>query len=464
MPVKPISANLLQYLMPTPNYGARRLLRQQLPDQLSFAHLRQPGRCPPGPDAIPRKQSIFARFSYKNRQVITAPSAACTFTYCAEAGSPLQGGYNTPEIDEGLTFAHNYVFSPKLLNEFRGGFNAQHTSETQSYSTTPCSTQTGLTVPQPDTGWSEAPQVLINGFMSTGAGNPGMQRGQIIQALDNVTWTHGNHSFKFGADFKRLTDHDDNVYGNYRSGWYVFNGSSTVGAAIGDPYTAFLLGYPDYTEVSSTNNPTMNGLGYSYACFAQDDWKITPSLTLNLGLRYELHPPIHDIHSNTATFDPGYYGAIPSTGSDRSRAPWWSPMRTPSPSHLQHLRTPSHPRPSSPPRRHGIPQTLRYTDKTDWGPRLGFAWRPFGNDKTVLRGGWGRFIETPLGFSLVSGWAVHASYLATYSQDYAADGSHSAAFLSPIHSTPLPAAPPEPPTSTTPFPSTTTIPPCSSGI
>ena len=125
------------------------------------------------------------------------PSANCTYTYCAEAGSPLQGGYNTPEIDEGLTFAHNYVFTPSLLNEFRAGFNAQHTSETQSYSTASLLAQTGLTaVPQPDTEWSEAPQVLINGFMSTGAGNPGVQRGQIIQALDNVTWTARKHNLQ----------------------------------------------------------------------------------------------------------------------------------------------------------------------------------------------------------------------------------------------------------------------------
>ena len=152
--------------------------------------------------------------------------------------------------------------------------------------------------------------MLINGFMSTGAGNPGVQRGQIIQLLDNVTWTHRNHAFKFGADFKRLTDHDDNVFGNYRSGWYVFDGSSDVGKNVGDPYTAFLLGLPDYTEVSSTNNPTMNGLGFAYAFFAQDDWKISPNLTLNLGLRYELHPPIHEIHYNTATFQPDYSATI----------------------------------------------------------------------------------------------------------------------------------------------------------
>ncbi len=50
----------------------------------------------------------------------------------------------------------------------------------------------------------------------------------------------------------------------------------------------------------------MNGLGYSYAVFAQDDWKITPHLTINAGLRYELHPPLKDTHFNTAAFLPDY--------------------------------------------------------------------------------------------------------------------------------------------------------------
>jgi hypothetical protein len=421
VPINPISANLLTYLMPMPNYGG---------DPSSYANNYQINFPSPVSSnqgdvrfdkVLSDKQTLFARFSYKNRQVITAPSANCVFTYCAEAGSPLQGGYNTPEIDEGLTFAHNYVFTPTLLNEFRAGFNEQHTSETQSYSTEELLAQTGITaVPQPDTEWSEAPQVLINGFMSTGAGNPGVQRGQIIQALDNVTWTRSKHNFKFGADFKRLADHDDNVFGNYRSGWYVFDGSSDVGGSIGDPYTAFLLGYPDYTEVSTTNNPTMDGLGYAYAFYGQDDWKITPNLTLNLGLRYELHPPLRETHSNTAAFMPNWSG-IGSDGSTEVNGAVVVSNAQALANASQDFISAIYPTPILTASQAGIPSALRYTDFSDFGPRIGFAWRPYGNDKTVVRGGWGRFIESPLGFSLVSGWAVSSSFEGTFSQDFQPD-------------------------------------------
>ncbi len=367
---------------------------------------------------VSEKQSMFARFSYKNRQVTTAPNVTCTFSYCGTAGSPLQGAYNTPEIDEGLTFAHNYVFTPNLLNEFRGGYNAQHTAETQSYSTTALLAQTGITaITQPDTEWSEAPQVLINGFMATGAGNPGVQRGQIAEALDNLSWTKGKHGLKFGTDFKRISDHDDNVFGNYRDGWYVFDGSSTVGTNIGDPYTAFLLGYPDYTEIGTVNKPVMDGLGYSWAFFGQDDWHITPNVTLNLGLRYELHPPLKEIHYNTAFFLPDYNGPGTDSGSTVHGAVVVPNAQAESFESDQFVQAIA-PTPILTAAQAGLPVTLRQTDKTDWGPRLGFAWRPYGNDKTVLRGGWGRFIEAPLGFSLVSGWAVHASYVGIYNQDF----------------------------------------------
>jgi hypothetical protein len=419
VPVNPIAANLLQYLMPLPNYGPTdsyvNNFRENFPSPISAnqGDIRLD-------HTLSQKQSIFARFSYKNRQVTSAPDTTCTYSFCQSAGSPLQGAYNIPEIDEGMTVAHNYVITPKLLNEFRGGFNAQHTSTNQSYSTSQLLQQTGLTVPQQNLQWAEAPQVLINGFMATGGGNPTRQRSQIVELLDNVTWTKGKHSLKFGADFKRLKDHDDNVFGNYSSGWYVFDGSSTVGTNIGDPYTSFLEGFPDYTEAATINKPTMDGVGYSYAIYGQDDWKVTPNLTLNLGLRYELHPPLKETNYNTAFFLPDYTGSV--GGGQTVHGAVVVPNTKAESFESSDFVNAIYPTPTLTAQQANLPATLRYTDKNDWGPRIGFAWRPYGNDKTVLRGGWGRFIETPLGFSLVSGWAVDASYVGVFNQDFQADG------------------------------------------
>jgi hypothetical protein len=434
VPVSAVSAKILTALVPKPNYGAAGAWANNYQ-----ANLPSPISANQGDvrldHTLTSKQNFFVRFSYKNRQVVTAPSAGCVFTYCAEAGSPLLGGFNTPEIDEGMTFAHNYVFSPTLLNEFRGGFNAQHSSENQSYKTTDILSATGLSVLQPDTQWPEAPQVLINGFLSTGAGNPGMQRGQIVQLLDNVSWTRSAHTFKFGADFKRLTDHDENIFGNYRSGWYVFNGSSPVGSAIGDPYTAFLLGDPDYTEVTTTNNNTMNGRGSSYAIFAQDDWKLTPRLTLNLGMRYELHPPLTDRNANTAAFLPTWSG-IGADGSTHVNGAVVVPNARALAGASTRFENAIAPTPLLTAAQAGIPAALRYTDKTGLGPRLGFAWRIFGTERTVVRGGWGRFMESPLGFQVYAGGAVAASFQGTYKQDFvsAADKTPLLSFANPFNS------------------------------
>lgn len=412
VPINPIAANILKYLYPLPNAGPSGSFANNyefnMPSPISTNQgdfrLDQ---------TISQKQTIFARFSYKNRQVIEAPDVTCSYLFCQNAGNPLTGAYNAPEIDEGLTFAHNYVITPTLLNEFRGGYNGQHTSLNENFSTAQLLSETGITaITQPDLAWAEAPQVIITGFMSTAGGNPTKQRGQIIQLLDNVTWTKHNHTFKFGVDWKRMTDHDDNVFGSQRSGQYVFDGSSSVTAAVGDPYTEFLLGYPDYTVNATANKPTMDGLGYSWAFFAQDDWKIAPNLTLNLGLRWELHPPLKETNYNTAFFLPDWTGK----GTDGSfvHGAVVVPNNRAKSYTSSDFQASIGPTPILTAAQANIPETLRYTDMNDWGPRIGFAWRPYGNDKTVIRGGWGRFIETPLGFSLVSGWAVHASYVGYY--------------------------------------------------
>ena len=407
VPVSPISANLLKYLFPLPNFGTSDSYANNYRVNLATPISANQGDVRLD-QFISSRQSVFARFSYKNRQVTSPPIVDCV-NFCQTSGDPLLGTFNTPEIDEGMTFAYNFSISSSLMNEFRGGYNAQHTSTNQSFSTQQLLNNVGLSVPQVDTQWSQSPDVAITGFNVTGGGNPTRQRGQIIQALDNVSWTKGKHSFKFGADFKRLTDHDDNVFGNDMSGVYDYTNGASSG--VGDPYAAFLLGYPDYTIDSTVNKPTMDGLGYSYAVYAQDDWKVSPRLTLNLGLRYELHPPLKETNYNTAFFLPDYNANIQGQSVHGAVVvPNAKALTYTDPNLVSAI----YPTPILTAQQANLPETLRYTYKNDWGPRIGFAWRVFGNDKTVLRGGWGRFIESPLGFSLVSGWAVHASYVGVF--------------------------------------------------
>ncbi len=219
----------------------------------------------------------------------------------------------------------------------------------------------------------------------------------------------------FGADFRRLSDYDDNAFGSLRSGQYGFDGSSPVGATIGDPFASFLLGYPDDELITLIRNDKMNGLGYAYAFFAQDDWKVTSSLTLNLGLRYELHPPMRDTGYNSGQFLPNYQTTVGGgTVLGALVVPNQKAIAMADPGLVGSVA----PTPLLTAQQAGIPSALRYTYTKDIDPRIGFAWRPFHNDKTVIRGGYGIFTEAPLGFALVAGWATTTSFIPFFGNSY----------------------------------------------
>ena len=414
VPVSPVAANVIKYLMPVPNSGSSDSFQNNY--VTNFPAPISSNQFDVRIDQnITTNQSIYGRYTFKNRSVTTAPTPNC-LGFCGASQSPLLGGIDQPEEDRGLTVAYNYTINPNLINEFRGGFNSTRTQLNADVNSATLLGQVGITgIPDIAT-VPTVPDVEIAGLQRTGGLNTTRQQSKIIQLLDDLTWVKGKSTFKFGGDVRRLTDHDENVFGNYRAGQYVFNGTSTVGTTIGDPYTAFLLGYPDNTTLAQVTNPAMNGLGYSYAFFGQDDWKVTPYLTINAGFRYEIHPPLKDTHYNTAAFLPDYdengiHGgvAVPNAQGLTYTNPGFASSIAPTP-----ILTAA---------QAGLPEKLRYTYKSDYGPRIGFAWRPMHNNSTVIRGGWGRFIESPLGFSLVSGWAVSASFVPLYQNSYnPADG------------------------------------------
>jgi hypothetical protein len=406
-----LSKNVLQYLFPLPNTGALNAIAnnyvRNFPTPISSnqGDLRVDRN-------ISSKQSTFARFTWKQRSVFATPNGGAAPGGTSVNGSPLLGAFSLPETDWGLTVAHNYIISPTLLNEVRGGFTESHFAQLLGITPSQIAGELGLTGFPPFPTESAVPNFSITGFQQTGGSQARRTREGTMQILDNLTWNVTSHAVKFGGDFRYLTTFKSNVFANNRLGVYTFNNSVTS-SLIGNPFAAFLLGIPDKTQLATVIQPDNDTIAHSFAFYVQDDWKTTPRLTLNYGLRWEYHPMFWDKLLNSTNFDPNYVsiangkrvnGAviIPNNDSFKILNPDFAKSigNTPIITAAQDA----------------IPASLRFTQKTDWGPRFGFAWRPTGDGKTVIRGGYGIFIEAPLGGLVTAFYGVHTSNNAIYNQ------------------------------------------------
>jgi hypothetical protein len=415
VPTSAVAANAMKYLMATPNSSDPNSISNNY--QVNYATPLTSNQADLRIDRnLTPKQLIYGRYTYKK------------FSQTQAQQNPIASPTTSSEVDSGLTIAYNYAISPSLLNEVRGGFNG--TNQKTGYNADPSAivSEVGIEGLNFIPTFATLPNFSINNFSGTGNGNAVQSKSRIIQLFDDLTWTKHGHTIKFGVDARRFTDHDGNVFGSDRLGDYSFDGSSAVSQTIGDPFAAFLMGYPDSVGLAQVSDPDMNGRGYAYAGYAQDSWQVTHSLTLNFGLRYELHPPLTALNNNTAAFLPNAVTSVDGTTVHGT-------VVVPNNKGLALVESgfaaSISPTPIITAAQAGIPSSLRYTNKTDFGPRVGFAWRPFHDDKTVIRGGWGRFIEPPLGFSMYTGWAVSTSYFATFVQSYT-DDQPALAFPSPF--------------------------------
>ena len=188
--------------------------------------------------------------------------------------------------------------------------------------------------------------------------------------VDSFSKVVGKHTFKFGGEYRHAMANffgGNGAYGGLNFGSAqtalpYLSGSSGSYSLLGAPFASFLLG-----EVGSAylNSPVHMSYRYSdYAFYAQDDFKITPRLTINYGLRYDLHRPLTEKYDRISSFVPD----LPNPGAGGR------------PGALGFLGS------GSEPGRTGRESWLD-TDYKDFGPRIGLAYRV--TDKTVLRGGFG---------------------------------------------------------------------------
>lgn len=266
------------------------------------------------------------------------------------------GGAETARSQIG-TFTWTHVFSPTLTNEFRFGANRIASLQGSPTEKTNPSDLGFTNVTPADSRTPAAPTIFTNSFnLGPSVQGPTTLHRAVFDWADNLTWTHGNHEFKFGGGFTRVRNNFN--YDYYNSGGYDF----TFGNYTGNEYADFVAGFWDnYYQSDYSVYGIRTG---SVAGYAQDTWKILPRFTLNYGLRYEYFIPQHDIHNNILGFFPG---------EQSTKFPGAPPG----------ILYPGDP---------GTPNNaLVYPDFTNFAPRFGFAWDMLGNAKLVMRGGFGIF-------------------------------------------------------------------------
>ncbi|HXZ78389.1 MAG TPA: carboxypeptidase-like regulatory domain-containing protein [Terriglobales bacterium] len=392
------SASLLQnYLTQLPNAtaaGANYLQQTATPSNTDGYDIRVD-------HTLTNKQSLYVRWSAKNISTTIA--------------NPLLPSDQDSETDRNLIFSHNYAITNTLVNEARFGLSMFRMSVQFPIQGATAVQDLGLLgldlSDHPDA--SAFPTFNFNdgtGLTPIGRDKAGVTKSQTIQFTDNLSWARGKHSLKFGADIRRVAYADIESFGGSDDfGAFTFtSGALTGNKACGDPtatapylcesaFADFLLGLPAKTYVAQSG-PDVLAHTWQTGLYAQDEWRIHPRLTLSFGLRWQALPPFVSPLNNLTAFDKRNGGVIvpdhnvPVQGfleSINACAGAYNPYGISNPA------LPCGPVESA--SSQGLGSGVREFYKKNFQPRIGFAYRPFGNEKTVIRGGFGIFTMTNLG-------------------------------------------------------------------
>ena len=351
------------------------------------------------------KQSLYGRWSSKSISS-TIPN-------------PLLPSDRDAESDHNLIFSHNYAITNTLVNEARFGVSLFRIGVNFPIEGASAVQQLGLVgldlSDHPTQG--AFPTFNFNdgtGLSPIGRDKAGVTKSQTIQFTDNLTWVRGKHSLKFGIDVRRVAYADIESFGGSDDfGAFTFNTSAFTGlpTACDDPtaeqsqknylcesaFADFLLGLPSKTYVAQSG-PDVLAHTIQTGLYGQDEWRIHSRLTLSFGLRWQALPPFVSPLNNLTAFDVRNGGVIipdhnvPIQGfleSINACAGPYNPYGVANPA------LPCGPVESA--SSQGLGAGVRQFYKRNFQPRFGFAYRPFGNEKTVIRGGFGIFTMTNLG-------------------------------------------------------------------
>ena len=289
------------------------------------------------------------------------------------------------------------TITPNIVNEARYGYSRFFNS-TGTYSAFNTDTVATLGVPGLQSGapvtWG-VPAISLNGDGFSGIGDntdgPYANDNNTLQLVDNVSWIKGKHTFRFGFEYNR--QHYNQVGNQFSRGNFVFQPNATQSSSKtgGDAFAEFLLGdlFQSTVAVAIANATYVRN---AEAAFFDDTWKISPKLTLSLGLRYELTPPWTDTKGNlfTVAIPQLYFGANAPSSVPYPYFVRQGSCTDPYAGLAIHWTSTNAVCSNG-----AYPDQLLKTSYKDFAPRIGVAYSP--DAKTVVRLGFGVFYNQDIG-------------------------------------------------------------------
>lgn len=359
LPIDPVAQSLLSfYPLPNLNAGGRYNYQTQV-----IGNTHQDAVSTRLDRNIGRKDSVFGVFALQS----TRSDAANLFGFVDT--TDLLG------INTSASWSHRYR---QFYNTASYRFSRLRTHVTPQFeSRLNVSGKAGISADPAPAGndqspasWGPPTLVFASGIASLGDAQSSLNRNETNAVSDSVTWTHRRHNFTVGGDLRRQ---ETNIFSQENPrGTYTFTGAYAQGkvsgaTAAGADFADFLLGVPD-TSAIAFGNADKYLRQTVYDVYVNDDWRLRPELTLNLGLRYDYGAPVTETKGRLVNLDvsPGFTAVAPVLGS----APTGSLTQ-------QHY-----------------PASLVRPDRLGLEPRVAVSWRPIPASTLVLRAGYGIYDDT----------------------------------------------------------------------
>jgi hypothetical protein len=317
----------------------------------------------------------------------------------------LWGGANYPGVEttsvnapgRNLVINETTSINPRVVNEveFVNAWGAINSDLTNAITDSPAFTSKLTNNTAYKDPYGRAPNVSIVGYTGLGNGSaPYHERNIDHNIFDNLSIVRGNHTIRLGATAMWMQKTE-----NASAGAASFSFSSAFNG--NDPFANFLLGQAD--SYSQPNKDTIPHLRYvNFETYVQDDWKVTPRLTFNLGVRYSYFPSPTDSNNTLVNFIPGLYSAANAPPIDPNTGTMTGPTADAA-TYANGLILPTGAACSE---AQAIPaqfvtcspygSRVNPSSNNNFGPRLGVAYDPFGNGKWAIRSGLGLFYDRTL--------------------------------------------------------------------